>query len=43
MEKENVLEIEAQEVFGDIAVRIKYVNIERFEKNESKKENGYTR
>lgn len=43
MEKENVLEIESQEVFGDIAVRIKYVNIERFEKNESKKGNGYTR
>jgi len=43
MEKENVLEIESQEVFGDIAVRIKYVNIERFEKNGSKKENGCTR
>ena len=43
MEKEKVLEIESQEVFGDIAVRIKYVNIERFEKNESKKGNGYTR
>ena len=43
MEKENVLEIESQELFGDIAVRIKYVNIERFKKNESKKENGYTR
>ena len=43
MEKEKVLEIESQEVFGDIAVRIKYVNIERFKKNESKKENGYTR
>ena len=27
----------------DRAVRIKYVNIERFKKNESKKENGYTR
>ena len=43
MEKEKVLEIESQELFGDIAVRIKYVNIERFKKNESKKENGYTR
>ena len=43
MEKENVLEIESQELFGDIAVRIKCVNIERFKKNESKKENGYTR
>ena len=43
MEKEKILEIESQELFGDIAVRIKYVNIERFKKNESKKENGYTR
>lgn len=43
MEKEKVLEIESQEVFGDMAVRIKYVNIERFKKNGSKKENGRTR
>ena len=42
MEKEKVLEIESQEVFGDIAVRIKYVNIEKFEKNESKKGNCHT-
>ena len=43
MEKEKVLEIESQELFGDIAVRIKYVNIERFKKMNQKKENGYTR
>ena len=43
MEKEKVLEIEYQEVFDRVAVRIKYVNNERFKKNESKKENGYTR
>ena len=43
MEKEKVLEIESQEVFGDIAVRIKYVNIERFEKYGSKKGDGRTR
>ena len=43
MEKEKVLEIEFQKVFDNVAVRIKYVNIERFEKNELKKGNGYTR
>ena len=43
MEKEKVLEIESQEVFSDIAVRIKYVNIERFEKYGSKKGDGRTR
>ena len=43
MEKEKVLEIEYQEVFDRVAVRIKYVNIERFKKTESNKENGYTR
>lgn len=37
MKKENVLEIESQELFGDIAVRIKYVNIERFKKMNQKK------
>ena len=43
MEKEKVLEIESQEVFDNVAVRIKYVNIERLEKNELKKGNDYTR
>ena len=42
MEKEKVLEIESQEVFDKVAVRIKYVNIEKFEKNESKKGNCHT-